>query len=52
MLLEKILDHFRPFRQKREELKNNLDYVKSVLKSGAIGRELLPQKLLKKLEKL
>ncbi len=35
LLLEKILDYFRPFRQKREELKNNLDYIKSVLKSGA-----------------
>jgi tryptophanyl-tRNA synthetase len=35
LLLEKILEHFGPFRQKREELKNNLDYVKSVLKKGA-----------------
>jgi tryptophanyl-tRNA synthetase len=35
LLLEKILDHFKPFRQKREELKNNLDYVRSVLKQGA-----------------
>jgi len=35
LLLEKILEHFRPYRQKRDELKNNLDYVKSVLKTGA-----------------
>ncbi len=35
LLLEKILEHFKPYRQKREELKNNLDYVKSVLKNGA-----------------
>jgi tryptophanyl-tRNA synthetase len=35
LLLEKILNHFKPFRKKREELKNNLDYVKSVLKEGA-----------------
>jgi tryptophanyl-tRNA synthetase len=35
LLLEKILDHFKPFRTKREEMKNNLDYVKSVLKEGA-----------------
>jgi tryptophanyl-tRNA synthetase len=35
LLFEKILDHFKPFRQKREELKNNLDYVRSVLKQGA-----------------
>jgi tryptophanyl-tRNA synthetase len=35
LLLEKILDYFKPYRQKREELKNNLDYVKSVLNEGA-----------------
>jgi tryptophanyl-tRNA synthetase len=35
LLLEKILEHFKPFRDKREELKNNLDYVKSVLNDGA-----------------
>jgi tryptophanyl-tRNA synthetase len=36
LLLEKILNHFKPFRQKREELKNNLDYVKSVFDEGAV----------------
>jgi tryptophanyl-tRNA synthetase len=35
LLFEKVLGHFKPFREKREELKNNLDYVKSVLKDGA-----------------
>jgi tryptophanyl-tRNA synthetase len=35
LLLEKILEYFKPFREKREELKNNTDYVKSVLKDGA-----------------
>jgi tryptophanyl-tRNA synthetase len=35
LLLEKVIDHFKPFREKREELKNNLDYVKSVLKDGS-----------------
>ncbi|TGM35084.1 tryptophan--tRNA ligase [Leptospira biflexa] len=33
-LLESILSHFAPFRSKREELSQNLDYVHSVLKSG------------------
>jgi tryptophanyl-tRNA synthetase len=35
LLLEKILDHFKLYREKREELKNNIDYVKSVLINGA-----------------
>lgn len=35
LLLEKILEHFKPFREKRSELMNNLDYVKDVLKNGA-----------------
>jgi tryptophanyl-tRNA synthetase len=35
LLLEKVMDHFKPFREKREELKSNLDYVKSVLDDGA-----------------
>ncbi|TGK47352.1 tryptophan--tRNA ligase [Leptospira bouyouniensis] len=33
-LLDAILAHFAPFRSKREELTQNLDYVHSVLKSG------------------
>ncbi len=35
LLLERILEHFRPFREKRAELMNNLDYVKEVLNKGA-----------------
>lgn len=35
MLLEKVINHFKPFREKREELKNHLDYVRDVLKDGA-----------------
>lgn len=34
-LLNKINEYFEPHRQKREELKNNLDYVAEVLKNGA-----------------
>jgi tryptophanyl-tRNA synthetase len=35
LLLTKVLDYFRPFREKRNELKKDTDYVKSVLKNGA-----------------
>ncbi|MCW7471607.1 tryptophan--tRNA ligase [Leptospira kanakyensis] len=33
-LLDSILNHFAPFRVKREELAQNLDYVHAVLKEG------------------
>jgi len=35
LLLETIFDHFKPYREEREKLKQNLDYVKDVLKKGA-----------------
>ena len=34
-LAELIVDYFRPYRQKREDLENNLDHVRAVLKTGA-----------------
>lgn len=34
-LVELLHDYFSPFRQKREELDNNLDYVEKVLCNGA-----------------
>jgi tryptophanyl-tRNA synthetase len=34
-LLETMTAYFEPFRTKREELQNNLDYVESVLSKGA-----------------
>ena len=34
-LAELIIDYFKPFRQKRTELENNVDYVKQVLADGA-----------------
>ncbi len=34
-LLELLLDYFRPYRDKRVELENNLNYVQQVLKDGA-----------------
>ena len=34
-LLELVLEYFRPYRSKRQELENNLDYVHEVLQKGA-----------------
>jgi len=34
-LAELIIDYFKPYRQKREELEKNIDYVKEVLVKGA-----------------
>ncbi|MBE2219830.1 MAG: tryptophan--tRNA ligase [Ignavibacteria bacterium] len=35
LLLEKIIETFKPFREERERLRNDLAYVKDVLKKGA-----------------
>ncbi len=35
LLLEKIIEHFKPYSDEREKLKQNLDYVKNILKQGA-----------------
>jgi tryptophanyl-tRNA synthetase len=35
LLLEKVIETFKPFRSERERLKNDLAYVKDVLKKGA-----------------
>ena len=34
-LAELVIEHFKPYRQKRTELENNLDYVREVLARGA-----------------
>jgi tryptophanyl-tRNA synthetase len=34
-LAELMIDHFKPFRQKRAELESNIEYVKEVLADGA-----------------
>ena len=34
-LAELIIEYFKPYRQKRAELENNMDYVKEVLAKGA-----------------
>lgn len=35
-LLEAVLEYFKPYRQKRDELKNNMDYVAKLLKEGSM----------------
>ncbi len=35
MLLEKVIETFKPFREERERLKNDIAYVKDILKKGA-----------------
>ncbi|MEO8513864.1 MAG: tryptophan--tRNA ligase [Ignavibacteria bacterium] len=35
MLLEKVIETFKPFREERQRLKNDLGYVKEILKKGA-----------------
>lgn len=45
-LLELLLEHFAPYREKRKELENNLDFVREVLakgaeRAGAVARETL-----------
>jgi tryptophanyl-tRNA synthetase len=34
-LAELMIEYFQPYRQKRAELENNLDYVRQILKKGA-----------------
>jgi tryptophanyl-tRNA synthetase len=34
-LLELLLEYFKPYREKRQDLETNLDYVKEILRKGA-----------------
>jgi tryptophanyl-tRNA synthetase len=45
-LAELIIDYFKPFRQKRTELENNIDYVKEVLAGGAKRAKVVAVKTL------
>lgn len=45
-LYDKLMDYFKPYRDKREQLQNNMDYVYEILKNGKnkaqkIARETL-----------
>ena len=47
-LAELMIDYFKPFRQKRSELENNIDYVKEVLASGAERAKAIAKEMLEK----
>ena len=47
-LAELMIDYFKPFRQKRTELENNIDYVKEVLSNGAERAKAVARETLEK----
>jgi len=50
-LAELMVDYFRPFRDKRAELENNIDYVKEVLTNGAKRAKAVASKTLARARK-
>ena len=50
-LAELMVDYFRPFRDKRAELENNIDYVKEVLTNGAERAKAVASKTLARARK-
>ncbi|MCC5815612.1 MAG: tryptophan--tRNA ligase [Leptospira sp.] len=48
-MLEKILEHFAPFREKREELSKQNDYIRDILKEGGLKAKALAQPTLEKI---
>jgi tryptophanyl-tRNA synthetase len=47
-LAELMIDYFKPYRQKRAELENDIDYVKEVLASGAERAKAVARQTLEK----
>jgi tryptophanyl-tRNA synthetase len=47
-LAELMLDYFKPFREKRSELENNISYVKEVLANGAERAKAVASETLEK----
>jgi tryptophanyl-tRNA synthetase len=47
-LAELMIDYFKPYRQKRAELENNIDYVKKVLAHGAERAKAVARETLEK----
>ncbi len=47
-LAELMINYFKPFRQKRTELENNIDYVKEVLANGAERAKAVARETLEK----
>jgi len=50
-LAELLIDYFKPFREKRTELENNIDYVKEVLADGAERARAVAAKTLAEVRK-
>jgi len=50
-LAELLIDYFKPYRQKRAELENNLGYVKEVLANGAERAKAVAAKTLAEVRK-
>ncbi len=50
-LAELMNEYFQPYRKKREDLENNIDYVKQVLKTGAKRAREVAAETLKKARK-
>ena len=46
-----MLEYFRPYRQKRADLENNIDYVKKVLADGATRAKAVASETLNKVRK-
>ncbi|MBD3328298.1 tryptophan--tRNA ligase [Candidatus Peregrinibacteria bacterium] len=51
ILLQKVLDYFNPYRQKRIELQANLEYINQVLKEGADKAKKEAQKTMDEVRK-
>lgn len=50
-LLDKFMDYFGPYREKREELLNNMDYVYQILKEGSEKARLVATKKIDEVRK-
>jgi len=50
-LAELMIEYFKPFRQKRSELENNIDYVKEILAKGATRAKAVASKTLARARK-
>ena len=50
-LAELLIEYFQPYRQKRTDLENNIDYVQSVLKTGADRARAVAAQTLEKVRK-
>jgi tryptophanyl-tRNA synthetase len=47
-LAELMIEYFRPYRQKRVELENNMDYVREILANGAVRAKAVASETLER----